>query len=170
MNGKSEHYELVEQFSRMAGQQVLKCPGEPSAATRVLRAKLILEEALETIAALGVTVWTHDPESVRTYRLTPEFISKYEADKPFDLEQVVDGCCDIKVVTTGTLVAIGVKDEEPQRVVDFNNLLKFGPGHTFRADGKLVKPPGHPAPDITTALENQKKEWNLFNLKAGFTS
>lgn len=59
---------------------------------------------------------------------------------------VVDGACDLRYVTTGTLVAFGVPDLHVQREVDQNNMLKFRPGHSFREDGKLIKPADHPVP------------------------
>jgi predicted HAD superfamily Cof-like phosphohydrolase len=156
MNGKSQHYELVAQFMRMAKQEVPDAPFEPSPAVRLLRAKLILEEAMETCAALGVSI-THQlvEEGEEKDALLDFDALHFTADGEFNLAEVVDGCCDIKVVTTGTLVAVGVKDQEAQQVVDFNNLLKFGVGHTLRADGKLVKPPGHLAPDIERVIKGQ---------------
>ncbi len=44
-------------------------------------------------------------------------------------------------------------DKEIQKMVDNNNLEKFGPGHSIREDGKLIKPPYHKAPDIQGFLE-----------------
>jgi len=147
INGKSGHYQLVEQFMKMAGQERLERPGEPSRATRLLRARLMMEETLETIRALGVRVKCSVPGAD-----VDSFAFLYIADGAFNLAEVVDGCCDVKVVTTGTLVACGVADEAAQRAVDLHNLGKFGPGHAIRADGKLVKPPGYPAPDLSAVL------------------
>jgi predicted HAD superfamily Cof-like phosphohydrolase len=132
------------------------CAGRASPSTRILRAKLILEEALEACAALGVSVMHRLEESGEEKEASVNIGAlDFAADGAFNLVEVVDACCDVKVVTTGTLVSCGVKDEEAQQVVDFNNLRKFGPGHTIRADGKLVKPPGHPAPDIESVIEMQ---------------
>ena len=66
--------------------------------------------------------------------------------------ETIDGCCDLAVVTTGTLSACGVPDLPFQQAVDQNNLEKFGPGNTIRDDGKLIKPPGHKPPDIAGIL------------------
>ena len=52
----TQHYERVKTFMENAGQAVPSAVTEPPAITRTLRAKLILEEALETIQALGITV------------------------------------------------------------------------------------------------------------------
>lgn len=145
---KSAHQQRVEQFMAKAGQAVPDRPTIPDEATRRLRAKLILEEALETIDALGFQVVL----------------------KPFDcdieigpvshepnLEEIADGCADIIVVTTGTLSACGVADAALQAEVDQNNLSKFGPGGHRRADGKWIKPPTWTPPDIKGVLEGQLK-------------
>jgi predicted HAD superfamily Cof-like phosphohydrolase len=71
------------------------------------------------------------------------------------LVAIADGCADIKVVTTGTLSAFGIADDLIQQLVDYNNLEKFGPGHGYREDGKLVKPPEHRPPQLDVAVQEQ---------------
>ncbi len=136
-------------------------------AVRRLRARLILEEALETIQGLGFHVPVGE-------------ISEHE--KGFDLVAVADGCADLSVVNTGTLIACGVPDESLLQLVDSNNIAKFSSptcvcggstnkindfwicdtcfkalpleaGPHLRADGKLVKGTGHKAPDIEGFLK-----------------
>src|SRR5690606_33615746 len=85
---------------------------------------------------------------------------KFVANNEFDLEKTVDGCCDLKVVTTGTLSSCGIPDELFQKEVDENNLKKFGPGHSYREDGKLIKPPGHQPPNIKGLLEELLRDNN----------
>ncbi|RME85522.1 MAG: hypothetical protein D6785_04320, partial [Planctomycetota bacterium] len=53
---KSPHQKRVEEFMRLAGQEIPEVPTLPDEKTRLLRSKLILEEALETIHALGFAV------------------------------------------------------------------------------------------------------------------
>jgi hypothetical protein len=161
---KSEHQQRVEAFMlrmKSISQDVPLEPTIPSDDILVLRAKLIFEEAMETIEGLGVTIQLkefttepytlashpaalHDPAIARP-TLTPDTVYEFfrDARKTPDLVEIVDGCCDLKVVTTGTLSACGVPDLIPQRIVDDNNLQKFAPGHSFREDGKLIKPPNH---------------------------
>ncbi len=148
---KTSHYERIEKFMQLAGQDTPETPVEPSEAIRILRAKLIIEEALETVKALGVDIQLArmslvDDEEDFTYS-----ISKY----PFDMVEVADGCADISVVTTGCLLACGIKDKDLLEMVDNNNLDKFGEGHYIRDDGKLVKPPGHTPPNIGKLLKEQ---------------
>lgn len=108
---RSEHQQRIDEFMVKAGQMVPFARTQPDEATRILRAKLILEEAFETIIkGLGVAMvfpmdWRWDPKPV-----------EFRIDGPFK---------------------------------------KFGPGHSIRADGKLVKPPGHKPPDIAAELARQ---------------
>lgn len=137
---KSLHQRKVEAFMRKAGQEPPSKPCIPNAGTRLLRARLILEEALETITALGCKVQAESGTPVLTAELDESFIVK--------LDDIVDGCCDVSVVTIGTLSACGIPDMPVLDIVDENNLAKFGPGSYRRDDGKWIKPPGHKPPDF----------------------
>ncbi len=161
---KSEHQMEVEAFMlrmRNDKQAVPLEPTIPDNDTLILRAKLIFEEAMETIEALGVTIQLKEfvtepyvnashPAALHDPSIARPTLGKYtvyeffrDARKDPNLVEIVDGCCDLKVVTTGTLSACGVSDVLPQRIVDTNNLAKFAPGHMLREDGKLIKPPSH---------------------------
>lgn len=134
---KSFHQLLVEDFMHLAGQEVPTRPTMPSQEVRLLRAKLILEEALETIEALG-------------FEPAVDFPSKLHLRPSGGLPSIVgivDGCCDLKVVTTGTLSACGIDDAYMQHLIDQANLKKFGPGGYRREDGKWIKPPDWFSPD-----------------------
>lgn len=142
----TKHFEKVLEFMRGAKQGCPAAPTMPDAETRKLRAKLVLEEALETVEALGFELHPDigDGGEMRDYELMPN---------PYgpNMTEIVDGCCDIKVVTTGTLIACGIPDDVVQDLVDDNNLEKLAKG-TIREDGKLIKPPGHKPPDIAGFL------------------
>lgn len=155
---KTAHQLSVEQFMRLAKQEVPSTPTEPSEEVRLLRAKLIFEEAMETIKALGVVASIS--LGCDEYIDVDEF-PVFSARGKFNMVEVIDGCCDIKVVITGTLIACGIPDEPFQVLVDQNNLEKFGPGHSWRDDGKLIKPPGHKPPDIAGRLEEVTKSMKL---------
>lgn len=145
---KSEHQQSVERFMELAGQDVPAVPTEPTEAVRLLRARIILEEAFETMEkGLGVSVGVPFQRPLGFDDLS------FYIDGSFDLIELVDGCCDLKVVTTGTLSACGVHDVEVQAAVDANNLAKFGPGAVKREDGKWIKPPNHPKPDLKRIIE-----------------
>lgn len=152
---RTQHQQRVEEFMELAKQELPNSPTEPSVEVRLLRAKLILEEALETIQALGVAIFIEGYRANLLYEMTTATGCHLAACDPFNMVEAVDGCCDLSVVTIGTLSALGVADAPLIEAVDRNNLEKFGPGHTIREDGKLVKPPGHKPPDITAELVKQ---------------
>lgn len=148
---KSPHQRMVEELMHRAGQEVPLFPTIPCEAVRRLRAKIILEEAIETIHGLGF-----DIVMTGGHRVLGD--DRYELSSaghvPPDLDEIVDGCADIRVVTTGTLSACGMPDELLTLEVDKNNLEKFGPGGYRREDGKWMKPPGHQPPRVRAIIEH----------------
>lgn len=147
MREKSAHQQRIEQFMDLAGQEVPKAPVIPDEDTRLLRANLIFEEMLELFTGMGIRLKARFEGG----RLTAE--PEIDPGGLPDLVEVLDGCADLSVVTTGTLSAFGVPDGELLRMVDKNNLAKFGPGGHRNKDGKWVKPPGHQPPDIRGLLQ-----------------
>lgn len=147
---RTAHQQRVDEFMRLAGQELPTAPTEPNEAVRLLRARLILEEALEAVAGLGVRISDgYCGNGIHIGRID------FEINGPMNLVEVVDGCCDTIVVATGTLSACGVSDDAVQRAVDESNLAKFGPGSYRRDDGKWMKPPGFRPPNIAAILEQQ---------------
>ena len=144
----TNHYQRVKAFMENAGQATPQKITIPDDHTRLLRARLILEEALETAHALGISVQVNKEDVT---------IDKCEllSNKPVDVEGVADGCADISVVTVGTLIAFGIDDEKLLQEVDEANLRKFGPGGYAREDGKWMKPSDWTPPDIVGVLESQ---------------
>lgn len=145
-----------------------KCPAVtsyiiPNEATRLLCAKLLLEETLETIYALGFEVFinfrgAHHTLWKDTVRFIP-FINPDEAcqeAKQTQLMDVIDGCCDTMYVASGILAACGVPDMPHLNEVCRANNSKF-PNNEAVIDavtGKYLKPEGWVAPDH----ERVKKE------------
>ncbi|MBT8399749.1 MAG: hypothetical protein KJO98_04675 [Rhodothermia bacterium] len=149
------HYKRVREFMQKVGQTIPEEPEIPDAHTRTLRAKLILEEALETIEALGVHVAAGRGD-VEVQLTSDGTELTFEATKEVDLEGVVDGCADISVVTVGTLISFGIDDEPVLEEVDAANLRKFEPGSYMREDGKWIKPPDWQPPDIVGVIDSMR--------------
>jgi predicted HAD superfamily Cof-like phosphohydrolase len=97
----NENQKRVKQWMQDFGQETPDKPGAPSDAVRLLRAKLIFEEAMETIDALGVEV-LHDEYPVRFRNC--DFLVTDDAN----LVAVADGLADLEVVNTGTAIACGI--------------------------------------------------------------
>lgn len=149
---RSYHQRLVDSFHRQSGLVWREKPVDLTkvdSSELILRAKLILEEALETIEALGLSVALNlgsRAEGQTTKWQIIEFdalmISKI---KEPDIVKFVDGCFDLRVVTTGSLSQFGIPDSG-QEIVDQNNLLKVKTG-TINEHGKLIKAANHPSPE-----------------------
>jgi predicted HAD superfamily Cof-like phosphohydrolase len=154
---KTPHQQRIESFMRTARQEVPAVPAIPPDEVRLLRAKLIFEEAMETITALGVDVVVdqrmgqHGPAVLHDNSYSLILNSK----RPPNLLEIADGCADISVVTIGTLSACGISDQPLLETVDGANLRKFGPGSHRREDGKWVKPTDWTPPDIEGVLRQQ---------------
>lgn len=127
----TEHLDAVRLFMEKAKQTTSFTVRCPSPEERLLRAKLIYEEAMETIEALGVDY------------ILGKFVDAGEDN--YNPVAVLDGACDIAVVTNGTLIACGLDGAFPEALerVDQNNLSKFGEGSYTREDGKVMKPPNY---------------------------
>jgi predicted HAD superfamily Cof-like phosphohydrolase len=96
-----------------------------------LRAKLILEEAIETVEAMGFHVDTFSNADGSTgIRL----LCKRDPDWP----EVVDGLCDLIYVTLGVAVEAGFRLGPFFHEVHRSNMTKVG--GPVREDGKVLKP------------------------------
>lgn len=129
---------------------------------RELRAKLIMEEAVETVAALGYTV-TADVFTAKAWNANSaegdiaSFTKTYEEA---DFLDYIDGMCDLVYVVCGSAVAAGIDLDDHFDEVHRANMTKLaGPK---RADGKQLKPDGWTGPDHEKILIRQRQkedEW-----------
>jgi len=131
-------------------------PQVPDEDTRLLRAKLIFEEAMETIErGLGVSVRVQKHRAAVGNNV--EFFLT-EGQKP-NLEELIDGVNDIFVVSTGTALAAGIDPEKHQEEVDNANLRKFSEdgyqsdGSDGNPEGKWIKPPDWQPPNHQKLFE-----------------
>lgn len=111
----------------------------PGLEERVLLAKLVLEESLETIGALGCQVDRH------TYEVRAGI-----SDTVDNQEKIIDGACDLIYVATGVLTAMNVPDLPHLTEVCKANDRKFPDGKIAKWDaatGKYLKPDGWKGPD-----------------------
>jgi predicted HAD superfamily Cof-like phosphohydrolase len=127
---------LMTQFE----QEVKLAPQLPDATTRLLRARLVFEEALEFVRACGCTVATGGAEGARK-TMIDEISVVADPDVMPDFTEYVDGCIDQLVVTYGALNAAGVKAQSAWDEVQRSNMSKAWP-HCSACDAVLVRGPG----------------------------
>jgi predicted HAD superfamily Cof-like phosphohydrolase len=124
---------LMTQFE----QDVKSAPELPDAATRLLRARLVFEEALEFVRACGCTVAIAGPDGT-TAKVIDEISVVAAPEVTPDFPEYVDGCIDQLVVTYGALVAAGVKTQSAWDEVQRSNMSKAWP-HCDVCDAVLVR-------------------------------
>lgn len=119
---------------------------------REMRARLIMEEAVETAAALGfdVTAVIRPGDPLDPYypdNIVEDFHKSYTEP---DFPDFIDGVCDTIYVVLGGVVTAGIDLERHWNAVHRANMQKMlGP---IRADGKQLKPEGWEPPDHLAIL------------------
>lgn len=133
---KMDDVQVIRHFMKSVGQNTPDSPTEPTREEKLLRAKLILEEAIELINSLGVSVSSMVPQG-ELINSTEDLY--FNNDLMFDMVGVVDGCCDLYWVGVGGVaVSCGFSLREPLDEVNRSNLSKIDNGYR-REDGKWVK-------------------------------
>lgn len=165
----------VKQWMTKFEQETPDRPTIPSESVRRLRAELILEEALETIGALGFELANTSGSMVWTDQLKPHGF-------PVTLVGIADGLGDSKVVVDGTGVACGL-DLEPIFVeimrsneskmwttVEVRDVtgpkIEIGPDweevvdtrkqHVMKRAGKVIKSPSYSPANLQPIIEAQQ--------------
>jgi phosphoribosyl-ATP pyrophosphohydrolase len=123
----------VRDFHEAFGQRIGEKPELPSAEERCLRIRLLEEEFEEYMDAEGKD----------------------------DLVEVADALADIIYIACGTAVSYGIPLDDVFAEVHRSNMEKLVDGKVIRrADGKVQKPEGWTAPDISGVLKKSLDEYN----------
>lgn len=156
---------LVRDFHKAFDQPAPDEPTQPDEATRVLRAKLILEEAAEVIGALHN--WPQDAVDA-LQRQWGEALQNLVVIKgawgedPVDLAALTKELADLRYVTDGAAVALGLPLDEAFEVVHESNMSKLGEdGKPIKnEDGKALKGPNYwqAEPRIRELLEDDARD------------
>ena len=170
----------VQDWMRTFQQDTPEKPQILDEKTAKLRARLILEEALEIIQdGLGLTVHF---VNIPSGQLVSSRSSKdlgfifTNGGKPQNLALVLDGVADLGFVSEGTAVACGLDTEPAHREVLRSNLSKLWAldelplapedsvktlvGERYlvkRLDGKVLKSPSYSEADIQSIVDEQLK-------------
>jgi predicted HAD superfamily Cof-like phosphohydrolase len=128
---------LMKQFE----QEVRDSPELPNPAIRLLRARLVFEEALEFVKACGCTVTTLSSTEAP---VIDDIAVKLDPNGEPDFVEYVDGCIDQLVVTYGALNAAGIQAQSAWDEVQRSNMSKAWP-HCSICDAVLERGSG---PDL----------------------
>ena len=142
----------VAEFSAAMEVSNLTSPGVPDDATVRLRARLIMEEAFETLAAM-FSLHLAPVDYVRLAHSIERMID--ESPVNVDLPAFADGLADLAYVVEGANQAFGIDSEGVLKVVHAANMAKVG-GPLRESDGKRLKPPGWKPPDVAAELARQR--------------
>lgn len=156
----------VVDFHRQAGLSVAQVPSLPSQEDAALRARLILEEAVEFANAVGLTPTVSEDGTIT---LTPN-------GKDANLVDAIDALTDELYVTYGAGVTFGTYLKPIFFEVHRSNMTKLNGEVVRRADGKIEKPAeGYEPPQIQQILDYQREYVEQFlqameEMKALFAS
>jgi len=141
---------LTADKAGVKNQRVAKMPTIPTEEERILTAKLMFEEVLESIRK-GLGIELVDSNGDYLHRIDYDFVP---LRKP-DLVEFADGVADLEYVAKGGLLRCGIhNDAEIFAAVHKNNMKKFAvdengkPKYSVSPDGKLIKPRDHVKVDL----------------------
>lgn len=143
----------VLEFMKAADQPFSPVPIVPPREVRKLHASLILEEAMETIHAMGFElVWEISEENPRGH-----YVYLDTEDGP-NLTEIYDGLADTSYVVNGAANAFGLDLQAGHDEAHRSNMSKFIDGYR-RDDGKWIKGPSYSKADFATLIGKQITEF-----------
>lgn len=143
----------IADMMRLYGQTVRTNPtADITDAERILRARLVLEEALEFVAAMGCRAQIPADGDWETVRGDSVVIVSDGPGK-VDLVEATDAISDLTVVTKGSAHTLGVPCDAATAIVHATNMAKAGPDGKIMKDagGKTQKPEGWVSPTAALA-------------------
>lgn len=136
--------ERAYKFHEAFDMQLNDVPITPTVGERILRAKLLLEETIETIEK-GLGLELHY-DGARINFGSEAFEVIHPEGRLYDPVETLDGLADVKVIANGTAVAFGLPMDEADHEVFASNMTKLD------ADGKpIVNRCGYCDPVYTSA-------------------
>lgn len=177
--------QLVKDWMSNFGQDCPATPTIPSLEVRKLRAKLILEEPLETIAELGIEIKIKEELALLIYLDKYLDIEFCEALNKPNLVEIADGLADSLFVVLGTAVACGIDIEPIFKEVCRSNNSKLWKTQELTAEicaeyntidmsngfwlvkdshGKVIKSPSYSPPNIQQLLQEQSYKTSVDGL------
>lgn len=142
-------HDQVTDFHRAFDQPIHDKPFVPSEDRLKLRGRLIMEEPLESLLALGA-----EPDYVlmaaQYIRAAVDSIKRERCN----LVELADGLGDSDYVNEGTRLECGIPGRAVAAEIQRSNMAKLGPDGKpmYREDGKIMKPDGWTPPNIKGVL------------------
>ncbi len=140
--------DLVREFHVAMGAPV-RSPAEMAMLDidrKRLRLRLILEEVCELAVALG-----SDGLVVMEIDHAHDVVSRDTFSRPASLVDATDALGDIRYVTDGAAVEMGIPLDEATEEIHRSNMTKRG--GKVREDGKIMKPDSYQPPNLARVLE-----------------
>lgn len=141
----------VQRFRKASRLQQFNKKGVPPKERIQLCASLVIEEAIEVLEGMGAR-----PTTIELLKLVAKDAVGSIDGTNVVMGDVADGLGDCDYVNEWTRCEFGIHGEPVADEIQRTNMEKFGPGSSFRADGKVQKPPGWQPPDIQAVLDNQE--------------
>ncbi len=144
----------VHDFHTKFNHPIAATPTVPDAQLRLLRVRLLMEEAAEFCAASGypIEVYVVKPDSdlVGVMAATVE----HESPELIDIVEVADGLGDINVVTNGAALVWGIPIAAVDAAINESNMSKLGEDGKpiYDEHGKVQKGPNYFKPNIAEVL------------------
>lgn len=146
--------EQVIAFHQAFGQPILYKPTIPSVERLKLRARLVMEESMEFVTALGVDLGL----AMRAEGAIAAAVASI-GSHPCGIVQAADALGDIDYVVEGSRLEMGIDGQPIADEIHRSNMSKLGSDGKpiYREDGKAMKPPSWTAPDIAGVLQKQMR-------------
>ena len=143
--------DLVKEFHEAFGLPVRSSPDVGIPSERVLRVRLILEEALEFAKASGVKIIVKTDDYLDTVDELEIFVPKTDHG---DVVLMAHELADLSYVVNGSAVQLGIPLRACMNEIHSANMNKLGPDGKPIIDerGKVQKPPGWKPADVRSVL------------------
>lgn len=142
----TEKLSLIRDFHKKLGYPIATEPIVPSDGKAYFYSMLVVEEALELIAALGFEVRI-------TQALGTNIVEATKTGAP-DLVKIVDSLRDLEYVMGSLEVVLGLQDAADDTFIAVHEAnMEKQPAGSLGGDMKPTKPPGWQPPDIRGILK-----------------
>ena len=152
-----EDYQKRSRDFMIAGNQTVRDrPSEITDDEKVLRVRLILEEAMEFAEACGVNVVFFNQKTDQYVDASDKNFEVLNTQrKKFNIVEYADAIGDLTYVVGGAANCAGIDMEPIDKEIQRSNMDKFRNGVVRDGFGKVVKPDGWTAPDIKSEIDKQ---------------